>query len=231
VETFNIEKNALLVVPVALEGQAPELNIVGADGARVIIDGVPMGEAPFVRPLELEPGSHLVAVAENGYKPYVEELEFTYGSRTDIEVDLPMTNQRRAAWGVIGTGAAIFAGGVVVSVLSGLKHAEALRIDDRLQEGNISSQEAEDYNSLLEQRDNLRAIGSSVGAFGLLVAGTGLLLYLFDTPEVRPPPRLKKDAPAPGEGDAPEDDTPDVEVMAAPIIAPSTYGFTLQANF
>ncbi len=236
-ETFDISKNEILMFPVALEGKAPELDITGESGAEVIIDGVPMGETPFLRPLELSPGSHLVAVAANGYKPYVEEIDFTYGSQTEVQLDLPMTVQRQAAWGVIATGATIFAGGVVVSALGFVAQAEAAQIDRRLQdEGSISREDAEEYNQLIDDRDRLTGAGSGIAGFGLLVAGTGLLLYLFDEPEIRPPPRKSDDEKETEETKPETPESMDVEVMAAPIVVPGVngvtqWGMSLQGRF
>lgn len=236
-ETFDIAQNEILMFPVALEGKAPELTVTGERGAEVIVDGVPMGETPFVRPLTLSPGSHFVAVAENGYEPYVEELDFEYGSQTEVQLDLPMTVQRQAAWGVIGTGATIFAGGVVIGALGFVQQAEAAEIDRRLQEeGSISREEAEEYNQLIDDRDRLTGSGSGIAGFGLLVAGTGLLLYLFDEPEIRPPPR-KADDDAPSDETSPgQEESMDVEVMAAPIVVPGAngvtqWGMSLQGRF
>jgi len=236
-ESFTIEKSEILMFPVALEGDAPDLDVTGVSGAEVVVDGVPMGQTPFLRPLELTPGSHLISVAENGYEPYVEELDFSYGSKTEVQLDLPMTTQRRAAWGVIGTGAVIFTGGVVVGALGFLAQGEAAQIDQQLQdEGSISREEAQRYNDLIDDRDRLTGAGSGIGAFGLLVAGTGLLLYLFDEPEIRPPPRKAEDDE--DEETEPEsEEMLDVDVMASPIIVPggpnggTQWGMSLQGRF
>ncbi|MEM6791448.1 MAG: PEGA domain-containing protein [Myxococcota bacterium] len=241
-ESFAITKNEILVVPVPLKGQAPKLEVIASSGAEVTVDGVSRGEVPFARPVALEPGRHLVVVSEAGYEAYVEELDFVYGSQTEIEVDLPMTGQRRAAWAVMGTGAAIFAGGLLVGGFGLSAQSDAQEIDDRRQaEGSISREDAERFNDLIDERDRLFGGGASLAGLGVLVAGTGLLLYLFDEPDVKAPP---PSSPGDEEGEeAPDDDGDDaegadeVELMASPVVVPGwggrahQWGVSLQGRF
>ena len=97
VREFVAEERETVPFDVPLEGIAPTLDVTDADGADVIVDGQTLGEAPFSQPLPVARGRHYVTVLERGHEAYAAELDFEYGTKTALAVDLPATNQRRAA--------------------------------------------------------------------------------------------------------------------------------------
>ncbi|MEM9695950.1 MAG: PEGA domain-containing protein, partial [Myxococcota bacterium] len=93
-------KGDIVPLDLPLTGLPPLLTVSGVSEAEVVIDGKSVGTAPFAEAIAVEPGEHFVTVRRSGRKPYGDELAFETGSTTDIDLKLPMTNQRKAAWGV-----------------------------------------------------------------------------------------------------------------------------------
>ena len=171
-------------VDVHMVGKPAELAIRGADGAQVTIDGKPIGEAPLSQALKVKPGRHFVAVTQTGHRPYAEEINFEYGTRAEVDVDLPLTNQRRLAWGVIATGGASFIGaGVLVGLAFAEDHAAA-NLQRQKETGSISEQQRIEFNDTVARRDNFRTASGIVAGAGAGLMLTGLLLFIFDEPAV-----------------------------------------------
>ncbi len=226
-QTFDAKKGDILPFNVPLQGIAPTLQIQGADGAEVEVDGKLIGTAPFSQPLALPPGRHFVAVTERGHKAYGDELDFDYGAATMLTLELPATNQRRWAWGVMAAGGAAVATGGVLAALALAEENNAKDILALQQQGVITEQQRLAHNGAIETRDDLvtaAAVTAGVGA-GVLIAG--VFLFFFDEPEVAPP------ASRPDDADAPGDDAPpsDMDMVGAPLLGPGIYGLGLSGRF
>ncbi|MEQ9324107.1 MAG: hypothetical protein RIF41_33390, partial [Polyangiaceae bacterium] len=157
------------------------------------------------------------------------ELDFEYGTKTALAVDLPATNQRRAAWGVLAAGGA---GLVTSGVLFGIalvQESRAKEIGQRQAAGTITAQERDDFNSALSARDDFTVAGSIAAGVSGAVVLTGLFLYLFDEPEAPTPTRTRPDDSDPSP--APEEEPDDVEVMGAPTIGPGLLGLGITGRF
>jgi hypothetical protein len=221
------EKGRIAPVDVPLLGVPPVLNVLGADGAEVMIDGRFVGEAPLTGSESIGPGRHFVSVTSTGYKAYSGEVDFNYGAKTDLSVDLPMTNQRRVAWGVLATGAA---GLVAAGVLTGLAFSEQSAANDvraAQQAGNIDEEQRSEHNEAIELRDDFRLAALVTAGAGAAVTITGLFLFLFDEPVITPPVTTSDDEP-----DDEKKQTPsDVEMMGAPVLTPNQFGFTIMGRF
>lgn len=225
---FVAEKGRVAPVDVPLRGMPPKLEIIGADGAEITVDGQRVGEAPLGGTVDLEPGSHFVAVTRTGHKPYSAELDFAYGGATEVTLDLPMTNQRRVAWGILAAGAGTLVAAGVLSGLAFVEQAEAKDIQEAQAAGAITETQRLTHNTSIATRDDLRLAAFVAAGAGAAVTITGLFLYLFDEPLVTPP--LKKSNEGPSE-DAPEKEPADVEMMGAPVLSPSEIGFTIVGRF
>lgn len=225
------KKGDIVPLDLALVGKAPLLEVEGADGADVMVDGKPIGEAPFAKPLEVAPGPHFVTIEERGHKAYGEELVFEHGARTTIEVDLPATNQRRAAYGVLVVGGVLVAGAAVQAGLAFVAQKEALDIEEAQKTRNISQTELERHNGKLAERDRLAVTGGATAGLGVAVLATGFLLYVFDEPEVISPAGSPREGPAPEAMPAPADEAAPMEISALPLLAPTFIGLGAQGRF
>ncbi len=218
----------LVALDVPLEGMPALLAVEGAEGAEVSVDGRVLGEAPFGRPMELTPGRHYVSVTETGHKAYADELSFDNGATTKLTLDLPQTNQRTASYIVLGTAAGAY---VATGVLVGLAfkvEGDATEIGDAQEAGTITEDQRLDHNAAVGTRDDLATAAIITAGAGTAVAITGLLLYLFDEPDVKPPPARVDE---PDDESATEPDEPGVDVLAAPILAPGIYGWSARLRF
>jgi hypothetical protein len=232
---FVAEKGRVAPVDVPLRGMPPLLDVTGADGADIVVDGKLLGTAPLAQSIELEPGVHLVSIATTGYKPYAAELEFTYGTTTHLALDLPATNQRRLAWGVLGTAGVTF---VAAGVLGGLAFAaqeEARDVEQAQVAGPIREEDRLAHNDAIDRRDDLRLATAVVGGAGAAIAITGAFLFFFDEPAPAMPATRGKERDAPSDeppgGMPPGPTSPAVELMGAPALAADGVGFTLLGRF
>ncbi len=221
-------EGGLVALDVPLKGKPALFTVDGADGAEVTVDGRSLGTAPFARPLELSPGHHYVAVTEGGYKAYASELAFEHGATTKLTLDLPQTNQRKASYVVLGTAVGAY---VATGVLVGLayKHqGDANDIADAQAAGTITEEQRLDHNTAVGARDDLATAAFITLGAGSAVAITGLLLYLLDQPDVKPPP-VRLDEPS-DEGPATEPE-PGLDVLAAPVLGPGIFGLSARVRF
>ncbi len=224
---FLAEKGRVAPIDVPLRGVTPRLVIEGADGAEISVDGRSLGEAPFSDAVEVEPGTYFVSVTKNGHKPYAAELELGYGATTQVVIDMPATEQRRVAWGVLATGGAGLVAAGVLAGLAFVEQANARDIGDAQTAGSITPEERIAHNDAIEARDDLRLAAVVAAGAGATVTLTGLFLYLFDEPVVASP---MKGADQPSD-ERPPPEPSDMEMMGAPVLSPSHVGFTLMGRF
>jgi hypothetical protein len=109
---------------------------VDLDGADVLVDGRSAGTAPLSTPIFLEPGKHTIEARQDGYSTARVPVEASAGLSKDIALLLtparrtePMpVPKRQAMWPVVvgaGAAAAFLGGGVVFTVVSNGKAADA----------------------------------------------------------------------------------------------------------
>jgi len=216
---------------VDLEGVDPTLEVTLADGAEVTVDGQLLGEVPFSQPLSLNRGRHYVTVLERGHEPYGEELDFDFGTKTRLAVDLPATNQRRLSWGVLAAGGA---GLITSGVFFGLAIAEESRatsIHDQQVAGTITIDQRNEFNDALQRRDDFALVGGVTAGISGAVALTGLFLFLFDEPDAPPPVKRRSDEDGSEPSEEKPDEPVDVEMMGAPAIGPGMYGLGVFGRF
>ncbi|NUP05559.1 MAG: PEGA domain-containing protein [Polyangiaceae bacterium] len=163
-------------IPARLRVEAPS-------GAEVQVDGIVVGTAPLLTPIDADPGPHDLIVTENGHHPHIERVQLERGKTKSITVDLDPTPQRIGAWVAIGAGAAGVATGVVFGVLAVVEDRRAQDLLDN-SSGDLSEADQKTYDDAISARDNDR-IGSGVAAgAGLALFVTGALLFSFDDPKL-----------------------------------------------
>jgi hypothetical protein len=180
---------------VACAGAAPErlpvkgpvpakLMVDGTVGAAVYVDDVFVGTAPLTEPVLAEPGDHVLRVAQSGHLTHVEKLRLSRGKTALRRVALEMTEQRKAAWALLGTGAAGVSAGIVLGTLSVVEMREARDIEDNApDEDNLSDDDQRAFDEATAAQETYR-LGSGIAAgigLGLVLVGAGL--YAFDEPD------------------------------------------------
>jgi hypothetical protein len=218
-------KGGLIALDVPLKGKPALLEVVGADGSEIVVDGRTEGDTPLTQPLELEPGTHFVAVTKRGHRAYSEELTFEHGATTKVTLDLPETDQRAGAYVVLGVAAASAVATGVLFGLAAWQDGVGNDVRDAQAAGPITEAQRVEHNDAINQRDDFVVAGSiaagATGAIGI----TALLIYLLDTPEVAPPSR----------GADKTDDEPDandesnMDVMAG--VGPAGGGVSVRITF
>ncbi len=186
VRTVSVSAGDLAIVNARLDEKPAQMFITGDEDADVVIDGRLMGRTPMGRPLELPSGRHSIAIGIRGYDPLVESVTLGRGQRLDLDVDLSLSTQRIFAWSFFGAGAAFLGAGVIMSALSLSHQSDAQKIVDRTTAVGKAMRrtDAEEYNGLVETRDNLNRIAGTAYTLGLISGGVGLLLFILDDPDL-----------------------------------------------
>ena len=194
-------------VPAKLDVDAPR-------GAEIEVDGVFVGVAPLLQPIDAEPGSHRVLVTLDGHEPRVDDVELVRGETTTLEADLDETPQRIASWVVIGAAAAGLGTGIVLGVLGVVEHRASLELAPSA-DGTSGDQAA--YDDTIAARDRYRAGSTAVAGVGLGLFVVGAILYTFDEPDV------------PAEAKPPEEGS--VGFSLQPLVAPDFGGASATVRF
>ena len=180
-------------VPVELRGGSVDAEDVDLDpkparldvrepiGADVYVDGLPVGVAPFAKPLDVDPGSHVVTVSMTGHRTNVRRVSIERGQTETVAVDLAVTRQRTVASILIGTGGASLAAGIGLGVAAVVRDRAAQDISGPRGQP-LGADEQARYDDIVAQRDRLRVGAAIAGGAGLGVAVVGGLLYAIDAP-------------------------------------------------
>jgi hypothetical protein len=202
-------------------------------GADITVDGRLLGTTPLAQPLEVAAGAHYVVVTKNGKRAASREVTLVHGKRTDIIVPLDTSGQRVAADALlIGGGVVVLAAGAFTAV-SLIEQSRAQKVLDEKSTGNIQSGDIATYNDAVSLRDTWRTAALATYGAGAALLATGLVLFFFDKPSA------SSAAPEGGGGATPKGPTPapapthhpDMEMGAAPIVAPGFWGVGAAGRF
>jgi tetratricopeptide (TPR) repeat protein len=184
-----------IVVEVDLLPRPAILDVEAEEGARVEVDGRPVGSTPLARPIEVPAGKHFVAITRRGRRAYSREIDARRGETVKIEAGLRATGQRKAVpwvWGgalVLGLAAGAAGGWALV------EQGKASDLDDKRRTESITAEELDQYLEHRQNRDDAtRAMWAFAGA-SVVTATIGTLMYLFDRPEAEAPPPTFMPAP------------------------------------
>jgi hypothetical protein len=200
------------------------------DGAEISVDGRLAATTPLARPLELPSGTHLIAVTKSGYKSFSQTATLEHGGQTTITVRFERTTQRVTSYAFLGVGAATVLAGGVFTILSFTEQSRAQKVLDAKAAGNIDSGQIDTYSSAVDARDRWKTAATITFGAGAALLATGAVLYFFDRPsaaQAGPPPA---DA-APKPASPPPKQTPSMEMGAAPMLGPGTYGAAVMGRF
>lgn len=201
--------------------------------AQVSIDGRFVATTPLSQPIDVEPGRHLVTVTKNGYKAFYQELEVGRDEAKEVAAPLEGSRQRTVSYVLAGVGAGgLVAGGVLVG-LAMWEQRVAADFDGKRTSGEVSCRDdcavvvAQGYTDHVKARDDLRRYAAVVGGIGALVAGTGIVLFVFDQPTLNAMPSRRDELNKPP---APARDRP-MEMSWAPLLGPGLFGASVGGTF
>lgn len=170
-------------VPCELVPQPGRLTVNAPEGARVVVAGRLIGDAP-VGVVELPPGRHPVLVGQSGRRLFQEQVDIARAGATSVDARLEMSGQRLIAWALIGTGAVVAVGAGVSGAFTLESEAVALELYDKSKTGTLSIAEVEDYDAARSDRDVLRQLTTGLGVAAGVMLATGGALWFFDSPNL-----------------------------------------------
>jgi len=174
----------LVVVEKDLSPRPAWLFVHAPAGASVSIDDARAVEAPMRRAIALRHGPHRVVATARGRVPFVRAFDLARGERAVLDVQLPMTLQRRVAWGLLGGAGVTMAAALVTGSLALAAESRASSIWERHEERQLPllGQDLLAYQRDVERRDDLRAVTIALGVGTLALAAGWALLVVLDAP-------------------------------------------------
>lgn len=177
---------------VAVDKRIPRLKINPPADApsdlRVTVDGAAV---PTGRPLELDPGDHVVNASAPGKAPFEGRVKLGEGGETPFDVKLEEASSvsvdtskpnKTLAYVAVGGGAALFVTGVVLLVV---REGTISDIESTCPNNVCPTASQSDIQSKQDQAELFGPLGVGLGVVGLAAAGFGTYLL------------LKKPSPAP----------------------------------
>lgn len=199
-----------------------------AAGSDVYVDGRFVGRPPFATSgVPLPPGNHVVVVVKNGKRLATKDIVVQRNRPMVVRFPLETSNQRVAAYAVGGLGVVSVVGS---AVFFGIAFAEQARAETRLaalDTGTLESGAVKGTNTAIANRDAFRTAGSVAGVTGLVALGTGIGLFLFDTPDPKSVPlRIQEEPKAKPKNE--------FDVAFVPMVTPGAeglYGLSAAGRF
>lgn len=177
----SVAEGRLEHVHLPLKARPAELTVSTDAGARLLVDGAFVAQAPFDEPLSLPPGRHIIDVALHGHRTEQTEVRLRPGTRHDVAIDLSPTPQRYGALTLFAVGAAGIAASIGFGVASALNDTAA---------GQASVQSERDRLEGLADDHRLGAALAAGGGFVTWIAGGALFLFDETPVELAPGPGL-----------------------------------------
>lgn len=224
-----VSEGSVVPFDVALREKPALLTIETDAGADIAVNGRAVATTPLIKPIELPPGRHFIAITKGGHKAVTQDIEVTRGQKKTIPFRLETTGQRIVSYTLLVGGGVSVLAGVLLGLGAGSQEGVADEILRRKAAGNLTEDDIPNYNNAIRQRDEMRGAAVASLGTGVTLGAVGLLLYLFDTPKpFIPPGRLddtqdKPSSPAPGELK--------MEVGGAPMLGPDFAGGMLIGRF
>ena len=228
---FSIEQTAtavegrLIVVEVKLKPKPALLALTTTDGARVTIDGRPVGLAPFPKPLALAAGKHVVVISARGREAKIREISVERGQRLSMHAPLRRTAQRKASyWVLAAAGTTLVASGVVAG-FAFAANSDAQDLNDRRTSMGLTTAQLADYTDAVDRRRDHTRTSLVLLGVGAALGVTGSLMYFFDNPRPEAPN-------APSADSAPDEPAEQRSPFAvAPIVGDGLAGLSARIEF
>lgn len=210
-------------INVPLREKPSRLIVALGDRGELYLDGRLLASTPVGGPVEVPPGTHVVSVSVNGKRAWSQEIAFTRDRELRIEPRLDRSDQRTAAWTLLGGGGVV----TVVGLLSGLgalgEESRAKELEDARLQRNLTSDERDGHNLAIDRRDAFRTTSIVTLSVGGVMLAAGALLYAFDRPTVAVLPPRPQEQPRPR--------APSLELSASPVVSPGGWGGTVVGRF
>lgn len=169
--------------PVELE-LVPEkavVEITGARGAELAVDGATVGRLPL-RAVELPAGDHVIAVTRRGHRAWTQQIALARGEHVSLEPELHTTTQRTVSRYLMVTGGAATLSSIICGAVAVKAGHDARAIDDRRMHGSITDADRVHYDSLVSDRNDYRTAALVLGGIAIIAGATAAVTYYFDTP-------------------------------------------------
>lgn len=217
----------MIALDVPLREKPAHVALNAPGGAKVDMDGRPMGDTPLSAPIETTPGVHLLSVMKNGHEAFVREIELGRGEDRRIDAPLPASKQRKIALAMIGT--AVVAGVTSAAFLSVtlVEQAQANALANIQATRALTKEEGASYSDLRDARNSWAVATAATFAGGVTLGVVGLLLYAFDTPRAD---AARHDMDQPKPKTTPEHKDP-TELAVTPIVGPNVLGASALLRF
>jgi len=175
---------------VTLRAKPASIEVKGADGARLLLDGQPKSTLPG--PVSVEPGEHAVALILRGHRPWFGVVDLKSDERKALDVRLRPTEQRYGAVATLALGG--LAGAVSIGLLGATlaRQADALALDDLRTTTGLGPADRDRYNAALADRNALGLGAAITGGLSAVALAVGTGLYLLDEPDPTPPNRERR---------------------------------------
>ena len=227
---FDVERDVIAsegvstAVPITLVERPVPLVVVTGARAELYVDGTLVGQTPFMKPVEIAPGPHVLVAVQNGKRLFTRDLTVERGKPARVQITMETSGQRVASYVVLGAGAATLVASGVFFGIALAEEARAQNREEQRQAGTLQPGGLVQENNAIANRDAFRSAGAASAIGGLLVLGAGAALYLVDKPDPRSVPlRLPEDR-------RPKPRT-DFEVGAAPLLGPGVSGLGVFGRF
>ena len=152
---------------------AARLEVRTKSEARVYVDGLLLGSAPFEKWVRLEPGPYRLDVRLDGYRPFVRTLELEPRQVFTLDAELQRTPRRVGSLVLLGGGAIGIVTGIVFGAMATGNNLAAASLDS-----NLDAAEIDDHAKRSASYAVVAAFGAGVG-FGLSLAGGSM--FVLDT--------------------------------------------------
>ncbi len=174
-------KGAAVFVDVKLLPKPAQITVQTDPGARIRVDGRPVGMAPAT--FEVPAGRHVVAISRDGREPIAREIIVTRGQKLTVRESLVKTVRRRSVpWAFAASGGLLILTGVV-GVYATVQDARAAdKFDAITQRGDAQDDDRRAYDEQLERRDDAITGTWILGGLTVGVAAIATALYVFDSP-------------------------------------------------
>jgi hypothetical protein len=215
-------EGALIAVEAPLREKPGRLLVTGPAGAELSIDGRFTATLPLSAPLRVAPGRRFLAITKNGHLPYARDVDVKRDQARSLSVELPISTQRKVAYGMwIAAGAGAAAGGLF-SGLALAAQSEARDIESERNRQNISPARADAHDAAIDRRDGFRKAAIISLSASAALGVSGLALFVWDHPAAAAPP--VSDEPAAEPPRAP--DRHQLEFSLHALLTPDTCGLS-----